>query len=284
MEGPLAPNPANPGNNMNANANANQNNNNDNNNNNTPASPNAPPQQQPAPNQPAPNQPAPNQPAANQPVPNPPAPNQHAPANPAGPFMPVPNLLQPFPYQPTHQIIHHQMINWCHFKPEFVGKPEEDAEAHLLRTNDWMRTHNFDEDVKVQRFCLTLLGKARLWCETLTPIANDWPALQNAFRWQYSKLGNTPEQYFHQWRCFYFDENMDSIDSYVMKVSQCVAMLNYGEPQILELMKITLPSRLYPIVFPIDNLRDAITMAKRVMIKEKIDRQKTGQTSTTPFM
>ena len=69
-----------------------------------------------------------------------------------------------------------------------------------------------------------------------------------------------------------------------MRVNQCIAMLNYGEPQILELMKNTLPSRLYPILFPIDNLRDAITMAKWVMIKEKMDRQKTSQSSTTPFM
>ena len=49
-------------------------------------------------------------------------------------------------------------------------------------------------------------------------------------------------------------------------------------------MKSSLPSRLYPILFPIDNLRGAITTAKSVMIKEKIDRQKTGQSSTTPFM
>ena len=76
----------------------------------------------------------------------------------------------------------------------------------------------------------------------------------------------------------------DSIDSYVTKISQCAAMLNFGEPQILELMKNTLPSRLYPILLPIDNLRDAITTAKRVMIEKKIDRQKTGQTSATPFM
>ena len=159
------------------------------------------------------------------------------------------------------------MINWCHFKPEFTGKPEEDAEAHLLRTNDWMRTHNFEEYVKVQRFCLTLLGEARLWYETLTPIANDWPALQNNFTQQYSKLGNTPEQYFHQWRSFYFDENTDSIDSFVTKVSQYAVMLNYGELQILELLKNTLPSRPYPILFPIDNLRDTVITAKRVMIK-----------------
>ena len=65
---------------------------------------------------------------------------------------------------------------------------------------------------------------------------------------------------------------MDSIDSYVTRVSQRAAMLNYGEPQNLELMKNTLPSRLYPILFPTDNLRDAITAAKQVMIKEKIDR------------
>ena len=68
-----------------------------------------------------------------------------------------------------------------------------------------------------------------------------------------------------------------------MRVSQCATMLNYSEPQILELMN-TLPSRLYLILLPIDNLRDAITTAKCVMIKEKIDRQKTGQSSATPFM
>ena len=48
-------------------------------------------------------------------------------------------------------------------------------------------------------------------------------------------------------------------------------MLNYGESQILELLKNTLPIRLYPMLFPIDNLRDAVTTAKWVMIKEKID-------------
>ena len=69
-----------------------------------------------------------------------------------------------------------------------------------------------------------------------------------------------------------------------MRVSQCAMMLNYGEPQILELMKNTLPSRLYPILFPFNNLRNAITTANWVMIKEKIDRQKTDQSSATPFV
>ena len=40
-------------------------------------------------------------------------------------------------------------LNWSHFKPEFSGKPEEDAEAHLLAMNDWIDRHQFQEGVKV---------------------------------------------------------------------------------------------------------------------------------------
>ena len=81
-------------------------------------------------------------------------------------------------------------LNWSYFKPEFSGKPE-DAEAHLLQTNDWMETHNFPEVVKVQRFCLTLTGEARLWYESLRPIVIDWTGLQEQCRQQYLKFGNT---------------------------------------------------------------------------------------------
>ena len=45
-------------------------------------------------------------------------------------------------------------LNWSYFRPEFAGKPEEDAEAHLLRTNDWMETHDFPEDAKVRKILL----------------------------------------------------------------------------------------------------------------------------------
>ena len=75
--------------------------------------------------------------------------------------------------------------------PELLGNPEEDALAHLLRTNDWMETHNFSQEAKVQRFCLTLTGEARLWHGSLRSIEIDWPTLQECFRQQYSKFGNT---------------------------------------------------------------------------------------------
>ena len=63
------------------------------------------------------------------------------------------------------------------------------------------------------------------------------------------------------------------------------ALLNYGEPQILELFKNTLPSKLYWILISINNWRDAVDAVKRVLTKEKIDRQLSGQSgTTTPFM
>ena len=82
--------------------------------------------------------------------------------------------------QPGQQVQMH--MNWSHFKPEFSDKPEEDVEAHLLRTNNWMTTHDFPDGVKVQGFCLTLTGEARNWYAMLEPIAMTWPELQNQFR------------------------------------------------------------------------------------------------------
>ena len=58
-------------------------------------------------------------------------------------------------------------------------------------TNDWMTAHHFVEGVKVQTICLTLLGEARLWYHSLESINVDWLGLQNLFRQQYSKIGNT---------------------------------------------------------------------------------------------
>ena len=112
----------------------------------------------------------------------------------------------------------------------------------------------------------------------------DCAALQECFRQQYSKFGSTREQYFHVWRSFHYDESTDTIDSYINRVKQVVELLNYGEPQILELFKNTLPSRLYYMLYQINDLRTAVETAKRVLTKEKIDRQRTGQSSASPIM
>ena len=148
-----------------------------------------------------------------------------------------------------------------------------------------MGAHHFNEDIRVQRFCLTLLGEARMWYQSLEPLGDTtWAQLQNLFRQRYSKLGNTCEQLFHAWRSFTFDENTETIDTYVIRIRQVATLLGYGELQILEVFKNTLPTKLYWVLFPIEDLRQAVETVKRILNKEKLDRQLTGQTSTSSFM
>ena len=48
--------------------------------------------------------------------------------------------------------------------------------------------------------------------------------------------------------------------------------------------KNTLLMRLYWVLFPIDGLRLAVETTKRILTKDKIDRQIAGQSTPTPFM
>ena len=72
--------------------------------------------------------------------------------------------------KPAEQVVH---LNWSHLKSEFSGKLHKDTEANLLCTNDWMNAHYFIECIKVQRFCLTLLGEDILWYHSLESINVD---------------------------------------------------------------------------------------------------------------
>ena len=108
-----------------------------------------------------------------------------------------------------------------------------------------MTTHDFPEAVKVRRFCLTLVGEARNWYATLEPLAMTWPELQNLFRSQYSKIGNTREQLFHAWRSFNYDENVETPDGYVIRIKQVARLLGYEDLQVLEVFKNPVPNRLY---------------------------------------
>ena len=85
------------------------------------------------------------------------------------------------------------------------------------------------------------------------------------------------------WRSFQFDEATDTINGYIQKVKQVAALLDYGDPHILELFKNTLPSRLYYMLYQINDLREVVEMAKRLLTKEQMDK-KAGQSSASPFM
>ena len=89
-----------------------------------------------------------------------PAPAQPSPIGSVVPAQPAP--VQPIPVGPAVPAPQVFYQNWIGKKPEFSGKPEEDAQSHLLSTRVWMEAHNFPNEVKVRHFCLTLIGEARL--------------------------------------------------------------------------------------------------------------------------
>ena len=57
------------------------------------------------------------------------------------------------------------------------------------------------------------------------------------------------------WRSFHFNENTEILDAYVICIRQVEALLGYGEPQVLEVFKNILPTRLYWVLVPTDDLR-----------------------------
>ena len=65
-----------------------------------------------------------------------------------------------------------------------------------------------------------------------------------------------------------------------MCIRQVATLLGYGEPQVLEVSKNTLPTRLYWVLFPIEDLRLAVETTNRILTK-KIDRKPVDQPSST---
>ena len=54
---------------------------------------------------------------------------------------------------------------------------------------------------------------------------------------------------------------------YVTRIRQVAALLGYEEPQILEVFKNMLPTKLYWILFPIEDLRQSVETAKGIVTK-----------------
>ena len=52
----------------------------------------------------------------------------------------------------------------------------------------------------------------------------------------------------------------------------------------MEVFKNTLPTKLYWILFPIEDPRQAVETAKRILTKEKLDKQLAGQLLSTAFI
>ena len=64
---------------------------------------------------------------------------------------------------------------------------------------------------------------------------------------------------------------METLDLYITCIRQVTTLLGSEESQILEVFKNTLTTKLYWVLFTIEDLRQAVETAKRILTKEKID-------------
>ena len=71
---------------------------------------------------------------------------------------------------------------------------------------------------------------------------------------------------------------METIDAYVHCIIQVATLLDYQEPQILEVFKDTLPTKLYWVLFPVMDLRQAVETASKRNFDKGKDRQTVSRT------
>ena len=67
---------------------------------------------------------------------------------------------------------------------------------------------------------------------------------------------------FHAWRSFHYDKNVETPGTYAIRIKQVARLVGYEDPQVLEVFKNTVLNRLYWVLFPINNLHEAVEAAK----------------------
>ena len=71
-----------------------------------------------------------------------------------------------------------------------------------------------------------------------------------------------------RWRTFSFNSNTDDIEDYIRDVHKAVKQLGYGKDTVLNLLKATMPTKLYGTLYGHDNLYIIMTMLKDIYAKK----------------
>ena len=71
------------------------------------------------------------------------------------------------------------------------------------------------------------------------------------------------------WQSFHFHENTETLDSYMTGIRQVATLLGYDEPQILEVLKNTFPTRLFWVLFPMEDVRQVVKTANEYFPKKR---------------
>ena len=132
----------------------------------------------------------------------------------------------------------------------------------FLVLEDWMETHNFPEGDKVRCFHLTLIGEAQVMVWITSTIRWWLACLYKINSGDNTQNRHTPKQLFHAWRTFKFNENTDTVDSFCSKNESGSSNAKLWRNADIREFQDTLLHQLYSTIINVNNLRDAINLAK----------------------
>ena len=200
------------------------------------------------------------------------------------PGVPAPQAPQaPQWQQPTQEVKHVPQLHGSHFKPEFLWKKRGCTDTSTQ--NEWLDGHtSISWRCKSPKTLpnISERGKIMVWAPKTYKcrLARLSKSIQTAvFKNRKHKrtiiLHVAIISFWWKYRNIKFIHNVHKTGSYTFRLWTTTKSRSIQN---------TLSTKLYWLLFPIENLRWAVETAKRILTKEKTDRQLAGQSSSTPFM
>ena len=128
----------------------------------------------------------------------------------------------------------------------------------------------FRADDYTDKFKHTLQHLAREWYHGLDmdQFGSNWHKFTRHFSRYFSTQGRNIKHLHERRRSFSFDPNTDGIKEYIHNVHEAAKHLRHGDDAVLNLLKATMPTELYGILYGHDNLYIVMTMLKDIYAKK----------------
>ena len=142
----------------------------------------------------------------------------------------------------------------------------------------------FREDQYIDKFKHTLNHLAQEWYHSLDrdTFHGDWEEFTKHLSRYFSTQGRNIKHLHERWRAFSFDPANDDIEEYIRDVKEAAKQLGHGDNAMVNLLKATMPTKLYGTLYGHDNLPLLCTMLKDIYAKKPQSTTATSTTTTTP--
>ena len=128
----------------------------------------------------------------------------------------------------------------------------------------------FKVDDYTDKFKHTLQHLAREWYHGLDmdQFGSNWCEFTRHFSRYFSIQGRNIKHLHERWRSFSFDPNSDDVEEYIHDVCEAAKQLRHGDDAVLNLLKATMPTELYGILYGHDDLYIVMTMLKDIICQK----------------